>query len=219
MCNLSDSFFNRNFETTKSALAMKVGESVVCRMGGDTSITSTNGSFSLLNVLVTLLGIANGAGTSAGKQKDASGKQPMQVDGAVQEKLNVNECAICLEEIETGEIQLRTLPCAHVFHQCCIQPWLIEHNTCPKCRNQISNEEDTPEEYLNRNLGNRQNINMEINDGNSVQLITYGDLNIHVLERSNGRIAINGHPISNEAWTSQMRDASEMKAWQMRDVF
>uniref|UniRef100_A0A183C089 Secreted protein n=1 Tax=Globodera pallida TaxID=36090 RepID=A0A183C089_GLOPA len=47
-------------------------------------------NFFLLNVLVTLLGIANGAGTSPDKQKDASGKQPMEVDGAVQEKLNVN---------------------------------------------------------------------------------------------------------------------------------
>ncbi|KAI3419193.1 hypothetical protein GPALN_006945 [Globodera pallida] len=165
-------------------------------------------SFVLLNVLVTLLGIANGAGTSPDKQKNASGKQPMEVDGAVQEKLNVNECGICLEEIETGEIQPRALPCDHVFHQSCIQRWLTKNNTCPKCRYQIPNEADI--QYLNRNLGESQNINnMEINDGNFVRRISYRDLNIHDLERTNGRIVINGHPISNEAW------ASVNNYWQM----
>uniref|UniRef100_A0A183C088 RING-type domain-containing protein n=1 Tax=Globodera pallida TaxID=36090 RepID=A0A183C088_GLOPA len=81
--------------------------------------------FLLLNVLVTLLGIANGAGTSPDKQKPVlDSKQPMEVDGAVQENLNVKECAICLSEMQQNdEIQPRALPCAHVFHQSCIQTW------------------------------------------------------------------------------------------------
>ncbi|CAA7048258.1 unnamed protein product [Microthlaspi erraticum] len=45
------------------------------------------------------------------------------------------ECVICLSDFVSGE-QIRLLPkCNHGFHVRCIDKWLQQHLTCPKCRN------------------------------------------------------------------------------------
>ena len=42
-------------------------------------------------------------------------------------------CAICLEKIETKAI---ILPCKHVYHNKCIKEWLCNHSyKCPICKN------------------------------------------------------------------------------------
>ncbi|XP_045823944.1 E3 ubiquitin-protein ligase ATL76-like [Trifolium pratense] len=44
------------------------------------------------------------------------------------------ECMICLSEFAKGE-KVRILPkCNHGFHVRCIDRWLKEHSSCPKCR-------------------------------------------------------------------------------------
>ncbi|PNX59786.1 RING-H2 finger protein ATL78-like, partial [Trifolium pratense] len=44
------------------------------------------------------------------------------------------ECVICISEFTKGE-KVRILPkCNHGFHVCCIDKWLKEHSSCPKCR-------------------------------------------------------------------------------------
>jgi len=44
------------------------------------------------------------------------------------------ECMICLSEFTKGE-KVRILPkCNHGFHVRCIDKWLKEHSSCPKCR-------------------------------------------------------------------------------------
>ncbi|XP_060703972.1 E3 ubiquitin-protein ligase RNF43 isoform X1 [Hemiscyllium ocellatum] len=47
---------------------------------------------------------------------------------------NVSEpvCAICLEEFADGQ-DLRIISCFHEFHKECIDPWLLQHRTCPLC--------------------------------------------------------------------------------------
>ncbi|CAL5214557.1 unnamed protein product [Lathyrus oleraceus] len=45
-----------------------------------------------------------------------------------------SECVICLSEFINGE-KVRILPkCNHGFHVRCIDKWLKEHSSCPKCR-------------------------------------------------------------------------------------
>lgn len=40
-------------------------------------------------------------------------------------------CSICTEDFRQGD-QLRNLPCGHLFHPACIDPWLCERSrTCP----------------------------------------------------------------------------------------
>lgn len=46
---------------------------------------------------------------------------------------NETECLICLDDIAINEYVYK-LPCNHIFHARCIEPWLKTHTTCPKCR-------------------------------------------------------------------------------------
>jgi Ring finger domain len=58
-------------------------------------------------------------------------------------QINQTSCPICMEDY-TDEIDLRCLPCGHLFHSECILPWLIErHATCPLCKQHVLVEEDT----------------------------------------------------------------------------
>lgn len=41
-------------------------------------------------------------------------------------------CAICLEEFANGQ-DLRIISCFHEFHKECVDPWLLQHRTCPLC--------------------------------------------------------------------------------------
>ncbi|EJT51936.1 hypothetical protein A1Q1_06805 [Trichosporon asahii var. asahii CBS 2479] len=47
-------------------------------------------------------------------------------------------CGICLEGIEEeltdGPIPVKALPCNHLFHGPCLEPWFSSHHTCPTCR-------------------------------------------------------------------------------------
>ncbi|KAM6119502.1 E3 ubiquitin-protein ligase Arkadia [Pterocles gutturalis] len=43
------------------------------------------------------------------------------------------KCTICLSMLEEGE-DVRRLPCMHLFHQVCVDQWLITNKKCPICR-------------------------------------------------------------------------------------
>lgn len=45
-------------------------------------------------------------------------------------------CAICIEPYRQSDV-VRILPCRHEFHRSCIDPWLLEHRTCPMCKMDI----------------------------------------------------------------------------------
>lgn len=44
-----------------------------------------------------------------------------------------NHCAVCIESYKLNDT-VRILPCKHVFHKGCVDPWLNEHCTCPMCK-------------------------------------------------------------------------------------
>jgi hypothetical protein len=57
---------------------------------------------------------------------------------------NKNKCLICLHTYENGDF-LRKLPCYHMFHRECIDPWLSTKDICPNCRQSIIRQTETNE--------------------------------------------------------------------------
>ncbi|XP_053563623.1 E3 ubiquitin-protein ligase RNF149 [Bombina bombina] len=47
--------------------------------------------------------------------------------------IDAENCAVCIENYKPKDI-VRILPCKHIFHRLCIDPWLLEHRTCPMCK-------------------------------------------------------------------------------------
>jgi len=45
-------------------------------------------------------------------------------------------CAICLVPFDEEELLMR-LPCKHLFHWDCVEPWLQKNGTCPQCRKHV----------------------------------------------------------------------------------
>lgn len=54
--------------------------------------------------------------------------------GDIEKQQQVDNCAICLEELREGEKVKMVVYCKHVFHPECIDAWLAAHVTCPICR-------------------------------------------------------------------------------------
>ncbi|VDK29531.1 unnamed protein product [Gongylonema pulchrum] len=46
------------------------------------------------------------------------------------------DCPVCIDPYRAGDI-VRSLPCRHIFHKTCVDPWLLEHRTCPMCKSDI----------------------------------------------------------------------------------
>lgn len=46
-------------------------------------------------------------------------------------------CAVCLGEVQRGEVVKRLPACAHLFHEGCIDKWLSSRKTCPVCRSRV----------------------------------------------------------------------------------
>ena len=69
-------------------------------------------------------------------------------------------CTICLQTIENREKILR---CMHIFHEHCINPWILRHRNCPICRTSTVRERTINTNYTRdlqtriRSLPNRYN--------------------------------------------------------------
>lgn len=61
--------------------------------------------------------------------------------------METNKCCICFYKIK--KTQKKTLTCRfnHEFHQKCIWKWLVKHDTCPLCRENVSVYPSTNCEY------------------------------------------------------------------------
>lgn len=47
-----------------------------------------------------------------------------------------DQCAVCIEPYKLSDV-IRVLPCKHVFHKSCVDPWLLEQRSCPMCKMDI----------------------------------------------------------------------------------
>ncbi|XP_015227082.1 PREDICTED: RING finger protein 150 isoform X1 [Cyprinodon variegatus] len=53
--------------------------------------------------------------------------------GDKETEADFDSCAVCIECYKANDV-VRILPCRHVFHKHCVDPWLQEHRTCPMCK-------------------------------------------------------------------------------------
>ena len=50
-------------------------------------------------------------------------------------------CSICMIEFsETDGKQVAELSCEHIFHEECLQQWVLKNDSCPICRRSIIEE-------------------------------------------------------------------------------
>lgn len=69
------------------------------------------------------------------------------------------ECAVCLCQ-KVG--YLRQLDCGHSFHNCCVNTWLTQKQTCPECRSAVSDE------YLKENCEPTSSTPDEFDEDSSI---------------------------------------------------
>lgn len=68
--------------------------------------------------------------------KKSSKKSPSPDNESTCSSCNSEEadfCPVCLELYKPREV-IRILPCRHEFHKHCVDPWLVDHRTCPMCK-------------------------------------------------------------------------------------
>ncbi|KMZ63453.1 hypothetical protein ZOSMA_409G00110 [Zostera marina] len=64
---------------------------------------------------------------------------------------NSNEfCMVCLQELVDGDEVRNLINCRHVFHKCCLDPWVeLGRRVCPLCRSSLVEEEVDDGDYMN----------------------------------------------------------------------
>ncbi|OXB71431.1 UNVERIFIED_CONTAM: hypothetical protein H355_010474 [Colinus virginianus] len=72
------------------------------------------------------------------KAKKALGKMKLRTlkEGDKETGPDGDTCAVCIDLYKPDEV-VRILACNHVFHKICVDPWLLEHRTCPLCKYDI----------------------------------------------------------------------------------
>jgi hypothetical protein len=73
-------------------------------------------------------------------QKDNDYDMPILDNSSSTEFLS-EACAICFETLQDGD-EITTSNCSKTFHRSCIITWLMQHDTCPYCRNTFKNIND-----------------------------------------------------------------------------
>ena len=69
-----------------------------------------------------------------GLRQDQINRLPSQ---SLDETIAGDTCPVCMDDMATNN-EVRRLPCLHVLHKGCIDPWLKKSKECPICKFDIS---------------------------------------------------------------------------------
>ncbi|OOQ89702.1 hypothetical protein PEBR_06997 [Penicillium brasilianum] len=70
--------------------------------------------------------------------ESTQGSQPDREKTTTSAEPAMSMCAICTDEFVKNQL-LRVLPCGHLFHQSCVDEWLVRRSrTCPTCRYELT---------------------------------------------------------------------------------
>ncbi|KAK7287047.1 hypothetical protein RIF29_00035 [Crotalaria pallida] len=107
---------------------------------------------------------------------------PLVVIGKEHEKHDGEElvCAICKDVLAPGT-KVNQLPCSHLYHTCCILPWLTARNSCPLCRYELPTDDKDYEEgkqySSGRNLIHERQQPAVMNDDSSADASDGAEMN------------------------------------------
>ncbi|CAN4090338.1 unnamed protein product [Withania somnifera] len=91
----------------------------------------------------------NRYGTPPASKSAVEGLPDVKVDEELLSS-ELAQCAVCKDDFELG-LDVKQMPCKHVYHKDCILPWLELHNSCPVCRFELPTDDP---EYENRGREN-----------------------------------------------------------------
>ena len=81
------------------------------------------------------------------------------VDAELQQRVAEDPCIVCLAAFEVGEHARRLPRCGHIFHQKCVDKWLLRPGrglmACPLCSSEVGVErylEDESDPLVSREL-------------------------------------------------------------------
>jgi hypothetical protein len=79
----------------------------------------------------------------------SNNSQIFNFNSYISERPNIQQedrnCSICMLEINNNDIIRVLNNCSHYFHNNCIERWFDAHNTCPLCRNNLSENNNQPQ--------------------------------------------------------------------------
>ena len=120
-------------------------------------------------------------------------------------------CPLCMEDYRLDDTSITQLPCSHIFHEACVMQWLDLKNSCPICRESISNELPTvlelearfTEDELMSKIGAAKKAQKEVLSGGEEKEAGVGGGTISGVSRSSlaSRIAA-GAPSSSSSSSS-----------------